>query len=62
LLLLLLLLQVRDNPIWFVAFVWCEVAVQLPFFFIAAYAYLAGERWQSLQQRTQQRLACLQEK
>jgi hypothetical protein len=43
-LLLLLLLQVRDNPIWFVSFVWCEVLVQLPFFFIAAYAYLAGER------------------
>jgi hypothetical protein len=43
LLLLLLLLQVRDNPIWFVAFVWCELVLQLPFFFIAAYAYLAGE-------------------
>jgi hypothetical protein len=39
----LLLLQVRDNPIWFVAFVWCELVLQLPFFFIAAYAYFAGE-------------------
>ncbi|KAF6255027.1 hypothetical protein COO60DRAFT_1537625, partial [Scenedesmus sp. NREL 46B-D3] len=36
---------VRDNPIWFVAFVWCELVVQLPFFFIAAYAYLAGRNW-----------------
>jgi hypothetical protein len=33
---------VRDNPRWFVAFVWCEVLVQLPFFFVAAYAYAAG--------------------
>lgn len=38
----LLWLQVRDNPVWFVAFVWCEVAIQLPFFLIAAYAYLRG--------------------
>jgi hypothetical protein len=36
---------VRDNPRWFVAFVWCEVLVQLPFFFVAAYAYAAGECW-----------------
>jgi hypothetical protein len=35
--------QVRDNPIWFVAFVWCEVVIQLPFFLVAAYAYLRGE-------------------
>jgi hypothetical protein len=39
---MLLHLQVRDNPIWFVAFVWCEVAVQLPFFLVAAYAYIRG--------------------
>lgn len=36
-------MQVRDNPIWFVAFVWCEVVIQLPFFIIAAYAYISGE-------------------
>eukprot|EP00879_Flechtneria_rotunda_P005752 GHRR01006053.1.p1 GENE.GHRR01006053.1~~GHRR01006053.1.p1 ORF type:complete len:169 (+),score=7.73 GHRR01006053.1:597-1103(+) len=36
---------VRDNPIWFVAFVWCEVAIQLPFFLIASYAYLVGRNW-----------------
>jgi hypothetical protein len=39
---MLLLLQVKDNPVWFVAFVWCEVLIQLPFFVVAAYAYLAG--------------------
>ncbi|KAI8470014.1 MAG: transmembrane protein 6/97 [Monoraphidium minutum] len=36
---------VRDNPLWFVTFVWCEVCLQLPFFFIAAYAYIAGRSW-----------------
>jgi hypothetical protein len=44
----LLYLQVRDNPVWFVAFVWCEVAIQLPFFFVAAYAYLRGTSAQAL--------------
>lgn len=34
--------QVRDNPTWFVTFVWCEVCLQLPFFFLATYAYIAG--------------------
>lgn len=36
---------VRDNPTWFVAFVWCEVLLQLPFFFVAAYAYAKGKAW-----------------
>ncbi|KAF8061061.1 tmem97 [Scenedesmus sp. PABB004] len=37
--------QVRDNPVWFVAFVWCELALQLPFFFVAIYAYVTGANW-----------------
>ncbi|KIZ02554.1 Transmembrane protein 97 [Monoraphidium neglectum] len=36
---------VRDNPTWFVTFVWCEVCIQLPFFLIATYAYIAGKSW-----------------
>jgi hypothetical protein len=36
---------VRDNPPWFLALVFCEVFIQLPFFFVAAYAYIMGARW-----------------
>ncbi|GBF96209.1 hypothetical protein Rsub_08754 [Raphidocelis subcapitata] len=36
---------VRDNPVWFVTFVWCEVCLQLPFFFLAIYAYTFGRSW-----------------
>ncbi|KAK7087454.1 hypothetical protein V1264_021505 [Littorina saxatilis] len=37
-----------DPPGWFRSFVFCEVAVQFPFFFVAAFAYLKGAakaRW-----------------
>ena len=37
-----LLLQIRDRPAWFVAFIYFEIFVQLPFFFVAAYAYATG--------------------
>lgn len=36
---------VRDNPIWFASLVWCEMLLQLPFFFAATYAYVAGKNW-----------------
>lgn len=32
-----------DPPGWFRSFVFCEVAVQFPFFFVAAFAYLKGK-------------------
>lgn len=35
----------RDAPLWFRSFVWCELLVQLPFFFAAAHAYAFGRRW-----------------
>lgn len=31
-----------DPPVWFQAFCICEVLFQLPFFFLAAYAFLKG--------------------
>lgn len=36
---------VRDNPLWFASLVWCELLLQLPFFFVAAYAFVAGKSW-----------------
>mmetsp|Transcript_31792 Transcript_31792/g.70617 ORF Transcript_31792/g.70617 Transcript_31792/m.70617 type:complete len:166 (+) Transcript_31792:63-560(+) len=36
---------VSTNPNWFVALVYCEVAFQLPFFFIAAYAFAYQKKW-----------------
>jgi hypothetical protein len=36
---------VRDNPLWFASLVWCELLLQLPFFFVAAYAFVAGKNW-----------------
>lgn len=35
----------RDTPIWFMSFVWAENLVQLPFFFVATYAYLKKANW-----------------
>lgn len=35
----------RDNPLWFASLVWCELLLQLPFFFVAAYAFAAGKSW-----------------
>ena len=34
-----------DCPAWFRALVTCELAFQLPFFFVAAYAFAAGKAW-----------------
>jgi hypothetical protein len=36
---------VRDNPLWFASLVWCELLLQLPFFFVASYAFIAGKNW-----------------
>ncbi len=35
--------MVMDPPEWFKSFVYCEALIQLPFFPIAAYAFLKGE-------------------
>lgn len=32
-------------PVWFASFGVCEVFVQLPFFFMALYAFIAGKNW-----------------
>jgi hypothetical protein len=32
--------KMRDLPIWFVSLCWTEVLLQLPFFFVATYAFL----------------------
>jgi len=34
-----------ECPAWFQALVACELAFQLPFFFVAAYAFSAGKAW-----------------
>ncbi|PNW88901.1 hypothetical protein CHLRE_01g050000v5 [Chlamydomonas reinhardtii] len=36
---------VSTNPLWFVSLVWCETALQLPFFFVAAYAFIKRANW-----------------
>lgn len=33
------------NPIWFVSLVGCELLVQLPFFFVASYAFIYSKKW-----------------
>lgn len=38
-------MQMIHLPPWFKVLVWSEICVQLPFFFIAAYAYTFGKRW-----------------
>jgi EXPERA (EXPanded EBP superfamily) len=35
----------RDMPPWFKCLVWMEVALQLPFFFVGAYAFLLRRNW-----------------
>lgn len=37
--------QMRDMPPWFKCLVWMEVALQLPFFFVGAYAFLLRRDW-----------------
>ena len=37
--------QMRDMPPWFRCLVWMEVALQLPFFFVGAYAFLLRRNW-----------------
>ncbi|XP_062873121.1 sigma intracellular receptor 2 [Trichomycterus rosablanca] len=38
--------MVLDPPVWFRSFIFCEALVQLPFFPVAAYAFLKGScRW-----------------
>ncbi|KAK9824196.1 hypothetical protein WJX72_008450 [[Myrmecia] bisecta] len=34
-----------EMPPWFKALVWNEVFIQLPFFFVGAYAFAAGKAW-----------------
>ncbi|GLC33960.1 hypothetical protein PLESTB_000822800 [Pleodorina starrii] len=36
---------VSTNPLWFVSMVFCECFVQLPFFFVAAYAFIKRRNW-----------------
>lgn len=38
-------LQVREMPPWFRCLVWMEVAMQLPFFFLGAYAFALRRNW-----------------
>lgn len=35
--------MMMDPPVWFRSFVFCEALVQLPFFPIAAYAFMKGQ-------------------
>lgn len=37
--------QVSQNPPWFVALVWGELLLQLPFFFVATYAFIYRKNW-----------------
>ncbi|KXZ55009.1 hypothetical protein GPECTOR_3g172 [Gonium pectorale] len=36
---------VSKNPTWFVSLVWGEVLYQLPFFFVASYAFIKRRNW-----------------
>ncbi|EFJ40779.1 hypothetical protein VOLCADRAFT_108000 [Volvox carteri f. nagariensis] len=36
---------VSSNPLWFVSLVACEILLQLPFFFVASYAFLKRRNW-----------------
>ncbi|KAF0978513.1 hypothetical protein FDP41_002333 [Naegleria fowleri] len=38
-------LLMAKLPVWFASFGVCEIFVQLPFFFIALYAFVAGKNW-----------------
>lgn len=35
----------RDMPAWFQGLVYIEVFAQLPFFFLATYAFIYGKNW-----------------
>ena len=35
----------RETPVWFLSFCACEIFVQLPFFFVAAFGFLRGRNW-----------------
>jgi EXPERA (EXPanded EBP superfamily) len=37
--------QVRELPPWFLALIWSEVMLQLPFFVIGSYAIAAKRNW-----------------
>ncbi len=37
--------QVDQKPLWFQAVTWIEIFVQLPFFFMAAYAFTFRKTW-----------------
>ena len=37
--------QVQSNPPWFLALVWGELLFQLPFFFVASYAFIYQKKW-----------------
>lgn len=39
------LMQMISLPAWFRVLVWSEIYLQLPFFFIAAYAHAYGKTW-----------------
>ena len=35
----------RVPPIWFRSFIWCELLMQMPFFFFATFALLRRKNW-----------------
>lgn len=35
---------VSANPPWFKALVWCELVFQVPYFVVATYAFIRGEK------------------
>lgn len=35
----------KYSPLWFKSLVWTEVLLQLPFFFVAAYAFAKRQNW-----------------
>lgn len=39
--------MVTDPPQWFKSFIFCEALFQLPFFPVAAYAFLKGQSTQT---------------
>ena len=38
-------MQMTALPAWFRVLVWSEIYVQLPFFFVSAYAHAYGKTW-----------------
>lgn len=36
---------IREKPIWLQSFIWCELLLQTPFFFIATYGLLFKKNW-----------------